>query len=159
MPYLCGCVNPEPIHNARAGFFGAGLSSTRVEFARALLESAGYELKLFLELLREQGCDAERVCAIGGGAKSAFWTQMRADISAQELIVPAVTEAASTGAALLAAWGAGIVPRGTYPEALTRERAVLQPNAELPKRMQEGYRRFYALFEALKSVYEKEGCF
>ncbi|PKM38858.1 MAG: hypothetical protein CVV04_13055 [Firmicutes bacterium HGW-Firmicutes-9] len=159
LPYLCGCVNPEPIHNARAGFFGAGLSSTRAEFARALLESAGYELKLFLELLREQGCSAERVCAIGGGAKSALWTQMRADISGRELIVPAVTEAASAGAALLAAWGAGVVPRGTYPAALIRERAVLQPNTDTAKAYARGYRRFYALFEALKSVYEKEGCF
>ena len=159
LPYLCGCVNPEPIHNARAGFFGAGLSSTRAEFARALLESAGYELRLFLELLREQGCEAQSVCAIGGGAKSALWTQMRADITGRELIVPAVTEAASAGAALLAAWGAGIVPRGTYPAALSRTRAVLQPNPDTAAAYAGGYRRFLALFEALKSVYDKEECF
>lgn len=159
LPYLCGCVNPEPIHNARAGFFGAGLSSTRAEFARALLESAGYELRLFLELLREQGCDSSTVCAIGGGAKSAFWTQMRADITNRALVVPAVTEAASAGAALLAAWGAELVKRGDYPAALSRERAVLQPNAAARDAYATGYRRFSALFEALKSVYDKEGCF
>lgn len=159
LPYLCGCVNPEPIHNARAGFFGAGLSSTRAEFARALLESAGYELRLFLELLRQQGCEAQSVCAIGGGAKSALWTQMRADISGRELIVPSMTEAASTGAALLAAWGAGVIPRGTYPAALSRTRAVLQPNPDNAAAYTAGYRRFLALFEALKSVYDKEECF
>ena len=159
LPYLCGCVNPEPIHNARAGFFGAGLASTRAEFARALLESAGYELRLFLELLREQGCATERVCAIGGGAKSAFWTQMRADITGRALVVPAVTEAASAGAALLAAWGAGLVPRGTYPAALTREKALLEPDGTTAAAYATGYRRFFAMFEALKSVYEKEGCF
>ena len=159
LPYLCGCVNPEPIRNARAGFFGAGLSSTRAEFVRALLESAGYELRLFLELLREQGCQTETVCAIGGGAKSALWTQMRADITARELIVPAVTEAASAGAALLAAWGAGVIPRGTYPAALMRERAVLHPNDETRAAYEAGYRRFRAMFEALKSVYDKEACF
>ena len=159
LPYLCGCVNPEPIHNARAGFFGAGLSSTRADFARALLESAGYELRLFLELLREQGCEAQSVSVIGGGAKSAFWTQMRADISGRALIVPAMTEAASTGAALLAAWGAGIVPCGTYPAALSRTRAALQPNADATDAYTAGYRRFLALFEALKSVYDKEEFF
>lgn len=159
LPYLCGCVNPEPIHHARAGFFGAGLSSTRAEFTRALLESAGYELRLFLELLREQGCEAKTVCAIGGGAKSVLWTQMRADITGRELIVPAVTEAASTGAALLAAWGAGLVPRGEYPAALSRTRAVLQPNPDTASAYAAGYRRFIALFEALKNVYDKEECF
>lgn len=151
-------MNPEPIHNARAGFFGAGLSSTRAEFARALLESVGYELRLFLELLREQGCEATTVCAIGGGAKSALWTQMRADITGRELIVPAVTEAASVGAALLAAWGAGLVPRGEYPAALSRTRAVLQPNPDTTAAYAGGYRRFTVLFEALKSVYDKEEC-
>lgn len=159
LPYLCGCVNPEPIRNARAGFFGAGLSSTRAEFARALLESAGYELRLFLELLREQGCQTETVCAIGGGAKSALWTQMRADITSRALVVPAVTEAASAGAALLAAWGAGMIPRGTYPAALTQERAVLSPNDATKPAYEAGYCRFRAMFEALKSVYHKEECF
>ena len=159
LPYLCGCVNPEPIQNARAGFFGAGLSSTRAEFVRALLESAGYELRLFLELLREQGCQTDSVCAIGGGAKSELWTQMRADITSRELIVPAVTEAASAGAALLAGWGAGLIPRGVYPEALAKERAVLTPNGATKAAYEAGYRRFRAMFEALKSVYSKEECF
>ena len=159
LPYLCGCVNPEPIQNARAGFFGAGLASTRAEFVRALLESAGYELRLFLELLREQGCQTDSVCAIGGGAKSELWTQMRADITSRALIVPAVTEAASAGAALLAGWGAGLIPLGVYPEALARERAVLTPNGATKAAYEGGYRRFHAMFEALKSVYRKEECF
>ena len=159
LPYLCGCVNPEPIHNARAGFFGAGLSSTRADFARALLESAGYELRLFLELLREQGCQTDTVCAIGGGAKSELWTQMRADITSRALIVPAVTEAASAGAALLASWGAGLIPRGTYPVALAKERVILTPNSATSAAYEAGYRRFRAMFEALKSVYSKEECF
>ena len=84
---------------------------------------------------------------------------MRADITGRELIVPAVTEAASTGAALLAAWGSGIVPRGTYPAALSRTRAVLQPNPDTANAYAAGYRRFLALFEALKSVYDKEEFF
>ena len=159
LPYLCGCVNPEPIANARAGFYGAGLSSTRAEFARALLESAGYELRLFLALLREQGCATDTVCAIGGGAKSALWTQMRADIAGRPLVVPAVTEAASAGAALLAAWGAGLVSRGDFPAALMKERAVFVPDGAHAAAYDKGYCRFQALFEALKSVYEKEGCF
>ncbi|MDD4311825.1 MAG: FGGY-family carbohydrate kinase, partial [Eubacteriales bacterium] len=136
----------------------AGLSSTRAEFVRALLESAGYELRLFLELLREQGCQTDTVCAIGGGAKSALWTQMRADITFRALIVPAVTEAASAGAALLAAWGAELIPRGTYPLALAQERAVLTPNDATRAAYEAGYRRFRAMFEALKSVYDKEAC-
>ena len=159
LPYLCGCVNPEPRPNARAGFFGARISSTRADFARATLESAGYELRLFLDLLREQSCAADRIVAIGGGAKSAFWTRMRADITGRRIIVPAVTEAASAGAALLAGWGGGLIARGTYPAALQSESATFEPDAANQAAYQAGYRRFLALGEALGSIYDKEGCF
>ena len=159
LPYLCGCVNPEPIPQARASFFGARLETTRADFARAVLESAGYELRLFLDLLREQGVEVDSVAAIGGGAKSALWTQMRADISRHTLIVPAVTEAAASGAALLAGWGAGLIERGQYPGALQRSRGAFSPEEGNQAAYHAGYNRFLALFEALKSVYDKEGCF
>ena len=71
----------------------------------------------------------------------------------------AVTEAASAGAALLAGWGAGLIPRGVYPEALAKERTVLTPNGATKAAYEAGYRRFRAMFEALKSVYSKEECF
>ncbi len=159
LPYLCGCVNPEPIPSARASFIGARLESTRADFVRAILESAGYELRLFLDLLREQGCAAETVTAIGGGAKSALWTQMRADITGRKMVVPALTEASSAGAALLAGWGADIVAKGHYPDALKKESAVFAPNEASRVEYDKGYRRFDGLFSALRHVYDEEECF
>jgi xylulokinase len=158
LPYLCGCVNPEPVPNASAGFYGARLASTRADFARAVLESAGYELRLFLDLMGEQNCAADQVVAIGGGARSALWTQMRADLTGREIIVPAVTEAASAGAGLLAGWGAGMIPHGTYPAALQETSAVFQPNTAYRAAYDAGYGRFQALGEALRHIYDKEGC-
>lgn len=159
LPYLCGCVNPEPIPGARAGFIGAQLSSTRADFVRAILESAGYELRLFLELLQAQGCAVSSVSALGGGAKSALWTQMRADVAGRTIVVPALTEASSAGAALLAGWGAGIIEAGTYPAALQEEKAVFAPDESRRAAYEKGYNRFNALFEALRHVYEEEWCF
>ncbi len=158
LPHLCGCVNPESIPNASAGFYGARLASTRADFARAVLESVGYELRLFLDLVGEQNCAADQVVAIGGGAKSAFWTQMRADLTGRDIIVPAVTEAASAGAGLLAGWGAGMIPRGTYPAALQKTSAVFKTDVSKLPAYEAGYRRYQALGEALKYIYDKEGC-
>jgi len=159
LPYLCGCVNPDPIPEARACFFGARLSTTRADFARALLEAGGYELRLFLELLADQGCGTERVASLGGGANSSIWTQIRADVTGRALAVPAVTEAASAGAALLAGWGAGLIPSGTIPQALSNGRMRCVPDAAQRDACDAGYRRFIALHEALGRVYDKEGCF
>ncbi len=46
--------------------------------------------------------------AIGGGARSPLWLQLKADITGIPVITPRVTEAAAFGAALLAGAGAGI---------------------------------------------------
>jgi xylulokinase len=46
--------------------------------------------------------------AIGGGAKSEWWLQIKADITGIPVAAPEITEAAGFGAALLAGVGAGI---------------------------------------------------
>jgi xylulokinase len=74
---------------------------------RATLEALGYTLDENIELFRQCGFPIETVRAIGGGAKSDFWLQMAADITGLPIEMPAITEAATLGAAMIAAVGAG----------------------------------------------------
>ena len=60
-----------------------------------------YEMKLNLEMLQSAGVRIARLRAIGGGAKSAVWTQRKADIMGVPIAVLETTEAASLGVALL----------------------------------------------------------
>jgi xylulokinase len=48
--------------------------------------------------------------AIGGGARSRLWLQLKADITGIPVVTPRITEAAAFGAALLAGTGAGVFP-------------------------------------------------
>lgn len=153
LPFLSGCADPEPLPEATACLFGLRLSSTRAHAARAVLEAAGYELRLFLSLLDRLGCRAGRIVSLGGGARSALWTQMRADIAGLPLETPAVTEATAAGAALLAAWGAGIVPAGAYPPALTEPGRRYVPDGSLSAAYAAGYDRYRSLFAALRPLY------
>lgn len=86
---------------------GLTLNTTRGDLIRALLEGVNYEMRLNLELLREAGIVVQEIRAIGGGAKSKFWLQLKADMFGIPVVSLGVTEAACFGAALLAGKAAG----------------------------------------------------
>ena len=66
------------------------------------------EWKCF-ELMQSAGlAEIRQVRVSGGGARSALWRQILADVLQAELVTVNTTEGAAYGAALLAATGAGV---------------------------------------------------
>jgi sugar (pentulose or hexulose) kinase len=78
---------------------------------RAILEGIGFELRLQLQGVEAaRGEDAGRIVAMGGGTKSRMWCQMLADMTGKSLYLCKTVEASALGAAILAAYGAGLFP-------------------------------------------------
>lgn len=86
---------------------GLSLSTTRSEIVRAILEGINYEMRLNLELLKEAGIAVREIRAIGGGAKSRFWLQLKANMFGAPVVSLHVSEAACFGAALSAGKAVG----------------------------------------------------
>ena len=109
LPHLAGAGSPDRDSTARGVFVGLSLAHTRADMARAAMEGLSYELRLLwaaLEQFTHQ--PIRRVISVGGGARNALWSQIKADITGRALAVPEHTEAATLGAALLAGLGAGV---------------------------------------------------
>jgi xylulokinase len=87
--------------------FGLSLSSTRAEVLRAVLEGITYEMKLNLSILADSGFALSEMRAVGGGARSDIWMQIKADILGIPLTTMQVSEATCMGAAMLAGQGLG----------------------------------------------------
>ncbi len=102
LPYFTPSGTPYFDTELAGAMLGLRLSTTRGEFVRALLEGVTYEMRLNLEILQESGCEVRELRAVGGGAKSDLWTQLKADIMGKPVAVLNVTEAVSLGAAMLA---------------------------------------------------------
>ncbi|TBU75621.1 xylulokinase [Pseudomonas daroniae] len=84
-----------------------GLTSdnlTRANLCRAVVEGTTFGLRYGLDLLRDSGIRSDAIRLIGGGAKSATWRQIVADIMGAPVACPQHTEAAALGAAIQAAW-------------------------------------------------------
>jgi xylulokinase len=108
LPHFAGAGTPTFDTASRGAILGLTFATTRADVARAILEGLTYELRLNLDLLATGGVRVDVLRAIGGGARSRLWLQLKADITGIPVVAPRITEAAAFGAALLAGEGAGL---------------------------------------------------
>lgn len=118
LPHLSGALSPEVNPAARGVFYGLTLGHGRAHCVRAILEAVAFLLRDQIELLESLEIDVRQVCAIGGGARSDTWLQIKADVLNREIVTPDCSEVTGLGVAMLAALGAGLVSR--LDEAATR---------------------------------------
>ena len=105
-PYMSGPSGPDNYPDAQGCFYGVDLSTKRGDFAAAVMEGVAYQIRIMLEAMEAYGA-VDRLVLFGGGSKSPLWCQIIADITGMEILVPATSEAAGAGAAMLAAKAAG----------------------------------------------------
>jgi xylulokinase len=155
LPYLQGERTPHADPHARGAFTGLSLVHDRGAMVRAVLEGVAYGLRDSLELLREIGAPAESGRVSGGGARSRLWLEICASVLALPLELTVVEEGAAYGAALLGGVAAGIFPSaGAAVRACVKARDRVQPNPDWQEAYELGYRRFRALYPALRPLEE-----
>ncbi|MDB1124477.1 xylulokinase [Vibrio algarum] len=86
LPYLSGERTPHNNPNAKGVFFGMTHSTTKSELALAVMEGVGFAFKDGLDALHATDLVPEEISLIGGGARSAYWRQMLADIFGMRLV-------------------------------------------------------------------------
>ena len=122
LPFLNGERVPALPH-ATGSILGLDATNlTRANLCRAVVEGTTFGLRYGLDLLRDSGIKSANIRLIGGGAKSAVWRQIVADIMATPVICTEHTEAAALGAAIQAAWCYSKASAGynAEPETLAR---------------------------------------
>lgn len=106
-PHLIGTGTPWLDPSAQGAIFGLTATTAYPEVAKAVLEGITCEMRWNLDLLRQTGVAVNRIHAVGGGARSAAWLQLKADIF--DCPVAAIDgEASCAGAAMCAGRGAGV---------------------------------------------------
>src|SRR5436309_9157233 len=108
LPCMQGAMAPEWNGAARGTLFGLTLAHSRDHMTRAILEGSAFALRDILTAMRGAGLDVRRLTIVGGGAKGPLWRQIKADVTGLPVRVPQSVETTATGAAILAAVGAGL---------------------------------------------------
>jgi xylulokinase len=85
---------------------GLTLKHTRGHLVRAIMEGVVYALNDSLSIMRDLGVPVRQIRVGGGGAKSALWRQIQADVFGQKVHRINAEQGPAYGVALLAAVGA-----------------------------------------------------
>ncbi|MEW1928998.1 FGGY-family carbohydrate kinase [Streptomyces sp. NPDC088360] len=107
LPYFAGERTPLFDPDARGLVHGLTLRHGRGHLYRAALEATAYGVRHNLAAMADAGATAERLVAVGGGAR-ALWTRIVSDVTGREQHLPRHTIGAAYGDAFLAAVGAGL---------------------------------------------------
>ncbi len=130
VPYLSGAMTYwEGGRRARGSLLGLTLATSRCDIVKAFMESIAYDHVNALSMLEPEGIDVGYIRATGGGSRSAWWTQLKADLTGIPIEVIPQAEPGTLGAALLAGFATGIyssLAAGT--EAVTRIERRYEPN-------------------------------
>ncbi|HEV7298947.1 MAG TPA: xylulokinase [Tepidisphaeraceae bacterium] len=146
LPYLTGerCPHPDPL--ARGGWIGLTARTTRPMMIRALLEGVTYGMRDAMEIMRGMNIDITQARASGGGARSAFWRQLQADVYKTPIVLTNATEGPAYGVALLAGVGTGVW--NSVEEAC---KATIKQTAKISpkKKASDLYDRHYKVYDKL----------
>ena len=108
LPYLSGERTPHNDPRLTGTFDGLTHATGRADLTRAVLEGVTLALRENLVALANAGTSLERITAVGGGSRSAYWLGLIAAALRVEVDVPAAGEhGAALGAARLGALAAG----------------------------------------------------
>jgi xylulokinase len=121
---------------------------------RSLLEGVSYSQKDCLDIIEQMGVKVDSVRVSGGGARSAFWRQMLADVFAKRVVTLETQEGSAYGAALLALVGTGVYR--SVPEvcrAVIREVDTVSPQPEAAQVYAAGHPVYQSLYPALRAFY------
>lgn len=155
LPCLMGAVTPTWNAHARGTFLGFTLTHRREHFVRAILEASAYALRDITDRMLEIGLTLCEIRAVGGGARSPLWRQIKADVTGLPVTLPNTVETTALGAAMLALNGAGLA--NTLDEAVERAVKIVEtrdPDPQNQSKYQDFYRLYRAAYFALLPVFE-----
>ncbi len=151
LPYLMGERTPHLDSGARAAFVGLTASHTKAHLVRAVLEGIAFSLRDSIEIFRELQIPLASIRLGGGGARSALWQQIQADVYGQTVETIEAEEGAAFGAAILAGVGTGAWE--TVDEACRqtiRTARRIEPEAKSVAILNRNYAAYQLLYAALR---------
>ncbi len=153
LPHFNGSGTPFCDMSSRGAIVGMTLATNRHHLVRAILESQTYELRINLETLNGAGISVQELNAVGGGAKSSRWLQIKADIMQNPVHTLKVKEAACLGAAILAGTACGIyssIDQGV--ETTVFRDKTYYPDRERSERYNHNYSIYKEIYPSLAPI-------
>ena len=154
LPYLMGERSPHNAPDARAVFLGMSMDTTRADMTQAVLEGVAFALRDSLEVAKSLGIELTRTKICGGGAKSALWKKIIANVLNLKVDVLESEEGPAMGGAMLAAVACGEYKSVEEIAAkVVKIVETVEPEADLVEKYQERYRKFKEIYPVCRPLF------
>lgn len=155
-PWLYGERTPVENHSVRSGFFNQSLHTTRAHMIRAVMEGVAYNARWLLDAVEKfTHYRMDSLNLIGGGANSALWCQILADVLNRQICqVQDPVQANVRGVAFLASVGLGYL---TFEDVHSRVKIANKylPNSEHRAIYNELFAEYLNIYKANKAIYAR----
>lgn len=157
LPHFAGAATPYMDTQAKGMLVGLSTETNKPQIYKALMEGVTFEMRLNAELLAQAGIRVESLVATGGGARSAGWLQMKADILGVPVYSLGEAQSGTLGCIMLSGVACGLYPSlEKAAEVFVRRDKAFLPNAEVHAQYEVWYRRYKKLYGAMKEIYREE---
>ena len=156
LPYLMGERSPINDVNARGTFIGMSMDTTRADMTLAMLEGVAFGIRDSMEVAEQLGIKPRRSKICGGGAKSALWRRIFANVLNMDIDTVETEEGPGYGGAILAAVACG--EWNSVEEAaneLVTIKDTVHPTPETTELYEQRYKQFKQIYPAVKELFPK----
>ena len=154
LPYLMGERSPINDTNARGTFIGMTMDTTRADLVQAVLEGVAFAIRDSVEVARSLGISITSSKICGGGAKSALWKRILANVLNIPLESPESEQGPAMGGAMLA-----MVACGAYDsvkavcDRFVKVASFVEPEPALVAKYEKRYQQFRKIYPACKHLF------
>ncbi len=157
LPHLQGAMAPEANPKAKGVLYGITLRHTKAHVARAIMEAIACIVRRNIEVVEELGIRVSEIRGLGGGARSAVWNQIKADLTGRPVLTMQNEEAACLGAAIVAGVGVGMFKNLAEACAgMVQVRGRHEPNPAHAAAYAEHYAKYVGLYDSLTGLFARE---
>lgn len=153
LPHFAGAATPYMDTGSKGVIAGLTAGSTVSDIYRACMEGVVYEMMLNMEYLEDSGVHFQMLHATGGGAKSAVWMQMKADMLGIPITALKTVDAGTVGSAMLTGIVTGCFKNLEDAAAhMVEKMTVYYPREEMHQKYAEIYQRYRKLYQAVRPL-------
>lgn len=153
LPHFAGAATPYMDTGSKGALLGLTTASTVAEIYRGCMEGVAYEMYLNYQALQGSGICFERLHATGGGARSAVWMQMKADVLNLPITALKTVDAGTVGSAMLTGVAIGMF-RDLKEAAghMVEETVTYEPRPEMHEKYKQVFERYRRVYEAVRPL-------
>lgn len=152
LPHFNGSGTPWCDLASKGAFLGLTLSTSRHDITKGIMDSLTYEMRINMERLLTAGIEISDLRAVGGGANSPMWLQIKADVTGCTVSTLKVRESACLGAALLGFAGIGACTLDEAVALAVKTDRTYTPDPSVQGKYNEKYIIYQQVYETMKDI-------